>query len=89
MTRVEAHAGEKLSVLFRIEGDPEFPYSEAVGLLQRVDATAAGERTWVILKRDGTTVEVPERAVVRYRVVPPSRGPLRIPKSWEAPAGDS
>jgi len=63
-SRIEQHLGEKLSILFRIEGDPEHPYSEVVGLLQRVTVDEAGARTLAVCRRDGSVVEVAEADVI-------------------------
>jgi hypothetical protein len=80
--RLEACLGQKLSVLFRVHGDPDHPFSEAVGLLQRVEVDSGGSRTLVVLRRDGTLVAVPERDLVKLKLVPASRGPVRAPRSW-------
>ena len=75
--------GEKLSILFRIEGDPDHPYSEVVGLLQRVDVNEAGARTLAVCRRDGSVVEVAEADVIRLKFIPiRSGGPFRAPASW-------
>ena len=77
--------GEKLSILFRIEGDPEHPYSEVVGLLQRVAVDEAGARTMVVCRRDGSVVEVAEADVIRLKFIAiRSGGPFRAPASWES-----
>jgi hypothetical protein len=75
--------GEKLSILFRIEGDPDHPYSEVVGLLQRVAVDEAGARTLAVCRRDGSVVEVAEADVIRLKFIPiRSGGPFRVPASW-------
>ena len=75
--------GEKLSILFRIEGDPDHPYSEVVGLLQRVAVDQAGARTLAVCRRDGSVVEVAEADVIRMKFIPiRSGGPFRAPASW-------
>jgi hypothetical protein len=77
--------GEKLSILFRIEGDPDHPYSEVVGLLQRVAGNEAGARTLAVCRRDGSVVEVAEADVIRLKFIPiRSGGPFRAPASWES-----
>jgi hypothetical protein len=81
-SRIEQHLGEKLSILFRIEGDPEHPYSEVVGLLQRVTVDEAGARTLAVCRRDGSVVEVAEADVVRLKFIPIRGGPFRAPASW-------
>ncbi len=61
--------GRKLTVLFRIEGSPGHPFSEAVGVLQRVVDTDEGANLH-ILKRNGEIVVVAESAIVSYKVIP-------------------
>ncbi|MBW3588462.1 MAG: hypothetical protein KY429_03495 [Actinobacteria bacterium] len=61
--------GRKLTLLFKIEGDSEHPFSEAVGLLQRVVSTDSGSELY-ILKRNGEIVVVAESAIVSYKVIP-------------------
>jgi hypothetical protein len=80
---LEQRLGEKLSILFRIEGDQEHPFSEVVGLLQRVAVDEAGARTLAVCRRDGSLVEVAEADVIRLKFVPiRSGGPFRAPASW-------
>ena len=75
--------GEKISILFRIEGDPDHPYSEVVGLLQRVAVSESGARTLAVCRRDGSVVEVAETDVIRLKFIPiRSGGPFRAPASW-------
>ncbi len=83
-SRLESRLGEKLSILFRIEGDPEHPYSEVVGLLQRVSTGGDGGRVLHVCRRDGSVTAVAEADVVRLKFVPVTTGrPFRPPKSWE------
>lgn len=83
---LESRLGEKLSILYRITGDPDHPHSEVVGLLQRVVMDGERGRVLGICRRDGTVVEVAERDVVRLKFVPiRAGGPFRAPKSWEEP----
>jgi hypothetical protein len=79
---IEQRLGEKLSILFRIEGDLEHPYSEVIGLLQRVTVDEAGARTLAVCRRDGSVVEVAEADVVRLKFIPIRGGPFRAPASW-------
>lgn len=74
--------GKKLSILYRFEG--ETPFNEVVGLLQRVERDPEGENILHVLKRDGTLVAVRESSIIRLKWVPPARGPVRRPKSWDA-----
>jgi hypothetical protein len=80
---LQRRLGEKISVLFRIEGDPDHPYSEVVGLLQRVAVSESGARTLAVCRRDGSVVEVAEADVIRLKFIPVrSGGPFRAPASW-------
>ena len=80
---LKGRLGEKISVLFRIEGDPDHPYSEVVGLLQRVAVDRSGARTLAVCRRDGSVVEVAEADVIRMKFIPiRSGGPFRAPASW-------
>ena len=80
---LKGRLGEKISVLFRIEGDPDHPYSEVVGLLQRVAVDRSGARTLAVCRRDGSVVEVAEADVIRLKFIPIRSGePFRAPASW-------
>jgi hypothetical protein len=79
---LESRLGEKLSVLYRIGGDPQHPFSEVVGLLQRVDVDDEGRRVLHVCRRDGSLVAVAEPDVIRLKFVPPARGALRRPAPW-------
>ncbi len=80
---LKGRLGEKISILFRIEGDPDHPYSEVVGLLQRVAVDEAGARMLAVCRRDGSVVEVAEADVIRLKFIPiRSGGPFRLPASW-------
>jgi len=82
---LKGRLGEKISILFRIEGDPDHPYSEVVGLLQRVAVNEAGARTLAVCRRDGSVVEVAEADVIRLKFIPiRSGGPFRAPASWRS-----
>ncbi|MGH2768220.1 MAG: hypothetical protein ACREJP_00430 [Candidatus Methylomirabilales bacterium] len=73
----ESNLGEKVSLLFRITGDPRHPFSEVVGLLQRIETDPEGLRTFLVIRRDGTLVSVPEPEVIRSKLVPTSGGATR------------
>src|SRR2546421_229184 len=80
---LEQRLGEKLSILFRIEGDQEHPFSEVVGLLQRVAVDEAGARTLAVCRRDGSVVEGAGGGVIRPKFIPiPSGGPVPGPAPW-------
>jgi len=67
--------GEKVSILYRIQGDPDHPFSEVVGLLQRVGPGPGGATIIAVCRRDGSVVEVAQPDVVRMKFVPTSSGP--------------
>lgn len=64
--------GRKVSVLYRLEGDPRYPMNELVGVVQRVEGETEGERTLFIRKRDGTLTGVRQTSIVKLKIVPPS-----------------
>lgn len=66
----EPKLGQKLSILFRITGDPQHPLNEAVGILQRVVDDEERGRVYYVVKRDGTLVEVPRNDIVNLKIVP-------------------
>ena len=83
----ESNLGEAVSLLFRIEGDPDHPFSEVAGVLQRVERTGSSNCVYHIVRRSGEVVRVPEPDVVRIKPIPPASGPLRIPNSWKKGQG--
>lgn len=70
---LESRLGEKLSILFRIAGDPQHPFSEVVGVLQRVEELPGGGRVLHVCRRTGAVVTVAEADVVRMKFIPTSR----------------
>jgi hypothetical protein len=76
-SRLESRLGERLSILFRIEGDPGHGFSEVTGLLQRVVVGEDGQRVLHVCRRDGSVVGVAEADIVRLKFIPPATGPLR------------
>lgn len=66
----EADLGARISVLFRIHDDPEHPFSEVVGVLQRIDPeTASGQEVFCVLRRNGDLVSVPSSDVVKFKLL--------------------
>ncbi|HLF70158.1 MAG TPA: hypothetical protein VI541_04305 [Actinomycetota bacterium] len=59
--------GSKVSILYRIEDDT-YPYSEAVGVLSRIESDP--EVIYVVIRRDGSQARVPEAAIITSKVVP-------------------
>lgn len=60
--------GQKVAILYRI-GEPEHPFSEVFGVVQRIEETPDG-RVFHVVKRDGTLVTVPESLIVSVKIVP-------------------
>lgn len=57
-------------MLFRIEGDPEHPFSEAVGVLGRIEGDhSSGSGILEVVRRDGGTVRVHQEAVVALKLL--------------------
>lgn len=71
-------------MLFRIEGDPEHPFSEVVGVLLRVTGAGSPEATYSVIRRSGEVVEVRQDKVMALKLLPPGSGPLRTPASWDS-----
>lgn len=79
-----ANLGERVSVLYTIQGDPEHPFSEVTGVLQRVTDAGEPDARYLILRRNGEVVEVGQQSVVKLKLLPPGSGPLRVPSSWQS-----
>lgn len=56
--------GRKVSILFRLSKDPEHPFNEAFGVVQRVE-----EGVLFVAKRDGTLIEVKAIDIVQMKVI--------------------
>jgi len=81
----EPRLGQKVSILYRLTGD-EHPFSEVVGIVQRITDDPSRGPLLAVLRRNGMLVEVPRADVVRMKIVPTDRGgPLRIPRSLQSP----
>lgn len=64
----EQDLGRKISVLFKIDSDPDHPFNEAVGMLQRVEHSEAGV-AYHLVRKSGETVVVPRDAIVSLKRV--------------------
>jgi len=62
--------GQKVSILYRIEGDPDHPFSEVVGVVQRIECPDGGRAVYHVLRRSGEMVPVRASDVVKLRVIP-------------------
>ena len=78
-----SNLGERVSILFSIEGDPEHPFSEVVGVLMRVTDADGPQACYSILRRSGEVVEVRRDAVRSLKLMAPGAGPIRRPASWD------
>ena len=83
----ESNLGEAVSLLFRLQSDPNYPLSEVTGVLQRVERTPDGHCIYHIVRRSGELVSVSEPDVLKLKIIPPATGPLKIPKSWKLDQG--
>ena len=61
--------GRKVSVRFRLRGDPDHPFSEAIGVVMAVDPSD-GEETIKILTRRGDEVVVAASDVLARKTFP-------------------
>jgi hypothetical protein len=61
--------GRKVSVRFRLHGDPSHRFSEAVGVVQAVGPASGGDAVVSILKRHGEVVEVAARDVLACKLL--------------------
>lgn len=77
----EGNLGEAISLLYKIQGDPDHPFSEVTGILQRIERNPEG-CVYHVVRRSGEVVRVDQSDVLKSKVLPPARGPIRIPKSW-------
>jgi hypothetical protein len=77
-----SNLGERISILFRIYGDDEHPFSEVTGVLLRVEEGAEPGRRLHVLRRSGEVVEVAEKDVVKLKRIPAGTGPVRSPEAW-------
>jgi ribosome maturation factor RimP len=64
------HLGRKVSLRYRLRGDPAHPFSEAIGVIQSVGTDEAGTDKLVILNRRADTVEVPIDDVLAAKLFP-------------------
>jgi hypothetical protein len=61
--------GRKVSVRYRLHGDPEHPFSEAVGVVASV-SSQGGTETLTILDRRGIAVAIPAPDLLAAKVFP-------------------
>lgn len=59
-----------MSILLKLDNDSEHPFTEVVGVLQRIEGEHA-DRRYLVLKRDGSEVTVVDKAIMASKVVSP------------------
>lgn len=68
-TDLNQHLGRKVSLRYRLHGDPEHPFSEAVGFVASVKSSQ-GDEVLTIMNRRGETVAVPAPDLLALKVLP-------------------
>lgn len=66
--RWRALLGRKISIRYALAGDPEHPFSEAIGVISAVSET--DDPTITIMGRDGKTTVVASSSVLQGKVFP-------------------
>ena len=61
--------GRKVSIRFRLRGDPEHPFSEAIGVVMAVDPSDGDERIKILTRR-GDEVVVAASDVLARKTFP-------------------
>ena len=64
------YLGRKVSIRFRLAGDPAHPFSEAIGVVSNVTDRPDGARSISIVTRSGDTVEVAVADILAAKVFP-------------------
>lgn len=64
----EQDLGRKISMLYKIYSDPDHPFSEAVGTLQRVEQGEAGV-AYHLVRKSGETLVVLKNDIVSLKRV--------------------
>ena len=62
------HLGSKVSIRYRIQGDPDHSFSEAVGVVQSATEDADGRVVVTIVDRRGSVVAVDAADVTAAKV---------------------
>jgi hypothetical protein len=66
------HLGRKVSIRYRMHGDPRHPFSEAVGVVQAVFSGDDGVVRVSIMNRRGEEVTMPLGDILAVKVFPPT-----------------
>ena len=64
--------GRKVSVRYRLHGDPEHPFSEAIGIVMSVKPDESGAAAVTIVDRRGDTATIPIEDVLAGKAWRPS-----------------
>ncbi|MGH2694834.1 MAG: hypothetical protein ACRDJJ_08465 [Actinomycetota bacterium] len=64
------YLGRKISLRFALRGDPEHPFSEAIGVLKSVSEGDSGAQSLQIITRRGDTVTVAASDVLAAKIFP-------------------
>ena len=64
------YLGRKVSLRFARRGDPEHPFSEAIGVLMSVSTDDSGAETITIARRSGETVGILTSDVLAAKIFP-------------------
>lgn len=57
-------------MLFRIHGDPEHPFSEVVGVLQKIEPDSGSQGGVLqVVRRNGDVVAVPKEDLIKFRIL--------------------
>ena len=62
--------GRKISVRYRLHGDPAHPFSEAIGMIQNVRSTTDAGDVVEIVNRRGAVATVPVRDITAFKLWP-------------------
>lgn len=65
----KALLGRKVSIRYRLHGDPEHPFSEAIGVVMSVDGSDDEERVRIMTRR-GEDVEVATSDILASKTFP-------------------
>ena len=70
VTDLKQNLGRKVSIRFRVHGDTAHPFSEAIGMIQKVTQDDAGVDVVEIVNRRGSVSRVPVGDIVAGKFFP-------------------
>ncbi len=65
------YLGNKVSLRYRLRGDPQHPFSEAIGVLASLEDAPDGARLLRIFNRRGNQISVPVDDILAAKIFPP------------------